>query len=139
MRSKIALFALLSVAVLAYAVATPLTVPNFKINNYAVQPGDLTLSFVPCDPVNGNSYVATGTEILLVQNTDSAAAHAFSVISTPDKYGRLDTSLTGYSVAASGLVAIQLKEMDGWLGPGDVITLGCNSALVNFAVLRYQQ
>lgn len=118
---------------------TVLTVAQLKVNNYAVQAGDLALSFTACDNTNGNYYVAAGTEILEVQNTDSSA-HTFTVSSVADNYGRLDTSLTGYSVPVSpGIVVIQIKQMQGWLGSGNVISLLCNSNMLKFAVVRYAQ
>jgi hypothetical protein len=139
MRRKLALLgSVLCLAVLAFAAATPLTVVNLKLNNYAVQAGDLTLPFTACDASAGNSYVMAGTEILLVQNTD-ASPHTFTVTSTPDNYGRLDTSLTGYSVAANIIAAIQMEQSQGRVGAGNAVNLTCSSALLKFAVLRYPQ
>lgn len=122
---------------LAFATATSLTPVVLKQNNYAVQAADLTITFTSCDNVNGNSFVATGQEILLVQNTDSAT-HTFTVSSTADNYGRLDTSLTGYTVLVSpGIVGVQMKQLNGWVSTGNTVTLACNSALLKFSVLRY--
>jgi hypothetical protein len=121
---------------LAFASQTALTVHPLKVNNYAVQAGDLTVAFTACDPSNGNSFAATGTEIILVQNTDSAT-HTFTVNSVADGLGRTDSSLTGYSVLVSpGIVAIQMKNLAGWAGTGQVITLACSSNLLNFSILR---
>jgi hypothetical protein len=122
-------------AVLAFAAPTALTVSLLKVNNYAVQAGDLTLTPVACDAVNGNSYQASGTEILFVQNTDTSP-HTFTVNSVPDAYGRTDTSLAAYSVASAGLAVIQMKQMQGWAGSGQIVTLTCSSNLLKFSVLR---
>lgn len=117
---------------------TALTVAQLKVNNYAVLAGDLTIAFAACDNVNGNVYTASGTEILLVQNSDSST-HTFTVNSSPDNYGRLDTSLTGYPVLVSpGIAGIQIKQMQGWIS-GNTISLACNSAMLKFAVVRYAQ
>lgn len=130
------MLALVAIAsVLAFATPTALTVTQLKQNNYAVQAGDLTIPFTACDNTNGNSYSATGQEILLVQNTDSSP-HTFTVTSVADPLGRLDTSLTGYSVLVSpGIVGIQMKNLNGW-APSFVVSLSCNSAMLKFAVLR---
>ena len=138
MRKLVTLATLLLIAVLAFAVPTVLTPAQLKVNNYAVQAGDLTITFTACDNSAGNVYTASGTEILLVQNSD-ASPHTFTVTSTTDSYGRLDTSLTGYSVAGNAIAGIQLKQMQGWIGSGNAITLACNSNLLKFAVLRYAQ
>lgn len=142
------LAALLLVAVALIVLRTPvvratgptaLTVAQLKVNNYAVQAGDLTIPFTACDNTNGNYYTAAGTEILLVQNADSAT-HTFTVTSVADNYGRLDTSLTAYTVLVSpGIAGIQVKQMQGWLGSANSINLLCSSAMLKFAVVRYQQ
>lgn len=119
-----------------WAAATALTPVQLKLNNYSVQAGDLTIPFTACDTVNGNSYTAVGSEILLVQNTDSST-HTFTVTSVADPYGRTDSSLTTYTVAVSpAIVGVQMKQLQGWVGPGNAIGLTCSSALLKFAVLR---
>ena len=128
---------LLLAIVPAYAAGpTALSIQVLKVNNYAVGAGDLTITFSACDAVNGNFFVPSGYEILLVQNTDGAAAHTFTVNSVPDPYGRIDTSLTSYSVAASASSSIQLKYLSGWQSGGK-ITLACSDPHIQFAVLRF--
>jgi hypothetical protein len=101
-----------------------------------VQAGDLTITFTACDATNGNSYAATGQEVVLVQNTDSAT-HTFTITSVADPLGRLDTSLTNYTVLVSpGIVGIQMKNLNGWAS-GFVVSMTCSSNLLKFAVLRY--
>jgi hypothetical protein len=94
------------------------------------------------DAVNGNSFVATGQEILLFENTDTVT-HTVTISSVPDALGRSDVSLTTYTVpvavgGTSGLSAIQMKSLAGWLQAGGVIFLTTNSALIKIVVLRYQ-
>jgi hypothetical protein len=123
-------------AAMAFATQTALTVIQLKQNNYAVQPGDLSVTFTACDATNGNSFFATGQEILLVQNTDTVT-HTFTVSSAPDSLGREDTSLTGYSVPVSpGIVAVQMKYLTGWIQAGQLIDTTCSSNLLKFAVIR---
>jgi|SRR6185437_1639788 len=116
---------------------TALTVTVLKQNNYSVVAGDLAVSLAASDATNGNSFVATGSEILLVQNTD-AAAHTFTVSSVPDSLGRSDTSLSAYSVAANSFAAIQLSQLAGWIQPNGNVNLASSSALLKFAILRKQ-
>lgn len=124
-------------ATLAFATPTALTPVTLKQNNYTVQAGDLTITYAACDNTNGNSFIGTGQEVLLVQNSDTAA-HTFTVTSVADSLGRTDSSLTGYSVAASSFAAIQMKYLQGWGASGtNTVTLACNSALIKFAVVRY--
>jgi hypothetical protein len=124
-------------ASLAFANQTPLTPAQLKLNNYAVQAGDLTVSFAACDAVNGNSFAVTGQEIFLVQNS-GASAYTFTIQSVADPYGRTDTSLTNYSVAASGITAIELKSTLGWQQTGQVMYTSCSNAALKFAIVRWQ-
>jgi len=123
-----------------FAAQTALTPVQIRQNNYSVVAGDLAITFTACDAVNGNSFYSTGQEILFVQNSDSGAAHTFTVQSVTDAAGRVDTSLTGYSVAASAFATIQIKNWsNGWWQPGGQnIYLACNSNQIKFAVVRYQ-
>jgi hypothetical protein len=133
----VSLLALLFVAMPAFATQTPLTPAALKLNNYAVQAGDLTVSFAACDATNGNSFAVTGQEIFLVQNS-GASAYTFTISSVADNFGRLDTSLTNYSVAASGITAIELKYLLGWAQTGQVMVTTCSNVALKFAIVRFQ-
>jgi hypothetical protein len=113
---------------------TALTVTVLKQNSVAINAGDLTVTLAASDTVNGNSFPATGNEILLVQNTD-VSAHTFTVTSVPDSLGRTG-DLAAYSVAASGIVAIQESTVSGWRQVDGNIYLTSTSALLKFGVLR---
>lgn len=113
---------------------TALGTTVLKQNNYAVQAGDLTLPVSAMDAANGNSFIATGREVLIFQNTDSAS-HTITITSVADKLGRSDTSLTAYSIAANAYAAIQMKELSGWQS-GGIVTLTTTSALVKLGVAQ---
>lgn len=114
---------------------TALTPVQLKQNNYAVQAGDLAVALAAMDAVNGNSFVATGAEILVFQNTD-ASPHTITITSVADQEGRTDTSLTNYSIAANGFAVIQMSLLTGWLQSGQLVFLATSSNLVKIAVLR---
>ena len=124
------------VSVAAFATPTALTPVQLKLNNYAVLAGDLTLTFTAMDASNGNSYAATGQEVLIFNNTDSSA-HTITINSVADSLGRTDTSLTSYSIAANGFISIQMKFLPGWIS-GGLVTMTTTSALVKVAVVRWQ-
>jgi hypothetical protein len=116
---------------------TALTTVALKQDNYAVQAGDLTVAPVAMDATNGNSFIATGREILFFQNGDSAA-HTVTVTSVADKLGRTDSSLASYSIPGNGFAFIQMKEINSWIQPGTngAVYLATSSALVKVAVLQ---
>ena len=144
MRRKITAVAsmLILITALAFAVITPLTVVQLKQNNYQVTAGDLNLTPVAMDASNGNSFVATGKEVLVFLNSDTAT-HTVTITSVADNYGRLDTSLTTYTVPVaagglSGVSAIEMTQLNGWVQSGQVIDLTTSSALIKILVLRHQ-
>lgn len=114
---------------------TALTTVVLKQDNYATQPGDLAITPVAMDAANGNSFIATGREVLIFQNTDSAA-HTVTVTSVADRLGRLDTQLTAYSIPANSFAAIQMKEINAWIQANGTILLSTSSALIKIAVLQ---
>jgi hypothetical protein len=120
---------------IAYAVQTVLTPQVLKENNYAVLAGDLTLTMTASDTVNGNAFQSTGREMLIVQNTDTVA-HTFGITSIADQLGRVDTSLSAYSVAGSGIAVIHLDTLSGWRQSNGQIFLTSTSALLKFGVVR---
>lgn len=115
---------------------TAVNVITLKRNNYAVQPGDLAVPMTAMDASNGNSFLSSGREVLVLQNTDSAA-HTVTVNSVGDDLGRTDSSLTAYSIPANSIVAIQFKERNGWQQSDGTVTLTTTSALVKMAALQY--
>lgn len=137
--------AVLMLVVLAtplFATPTALTPNAFKQNNYPVVAGDLTLASVAMDATNGNSFIWTGREVLVFLNTD-ASAHTITINSVADPFGRLDTSLTTYSIPAvasgkSGVAVIEFSQGQGWIGSGNVVTMTTSSALIYVGVERYQ-
>jgi hypothetical protein len=128
---------LIVLSTFALAVQTPLTTQVLKQNNYAVVAGDLTLTFTAMDASNGNSFFATGREVLIVQNSD-ASPHTFTVTSVADSLGRTDATLTSYSVAANGFAIIQFRSLLGWIQPGgQTVNMTTSSALLKIAVVQY--
>jgi hypothetical protein len=133
----------LAVAVLMFAstaLATPtgLTTQVLLINGSVSAPitaGSLAITFTACDATNGNSFTATGREVLLVQNADGSAAHTFTVTSVADNLNRLDTSLTTYSLPLSTFAAVEMKNLSGWIQSGS-INLTCSSTQIKYAVLQ---
>jgi hypothetical protein len=114
---------------------TALTPVQLKLNNYAVVAGDLLVTPVVMDAVNGNSFPATGNEVLFFYNPDSSP-HTITITSVADPYGRTDASLTAYSIPATSFIFIEMKQLQGWLESGSLIFLATSSALVKVSVLR---
>jgi len=120
----------------AFAATTALT-PVVLIQNNAssVSAGALTVTMTACDNVNGNSYSATGREVLLMQNTDTSA-HSITITPVADPYGGTNTQFTTYSLPASSISAVQMKYVIGWANTGVITIPACSSNLIKLAVLQ---
>jgi hypothetical protein len=115
---------------------TALTPVTVRINNYQVQAGDLVVVPAACDAVNGNSYIYTGQEILMVYNS-GGSGYTYTVTPATDAYGAQNTTLSAVAIAAGAFDFVQMSNPQGWITSGNLINLTCSNAAVKFAVLRH--
>lgn len=113
---------------------TLLTTYQLAQNNYSVQPGDLAIAQAS-DFTNGNYFAPSGSDVLLVQNTDSVD-HTFTVLSVADHLGR-SVDLV-YSVPANTFAAIEYSVFEGWIQSTGFIYLQPGHESVLFTVMRHQ-
>jgi len=123
-------------SIAAFALPTLLTTFVLPQNNATITAGQLTVTPVACDTVNGNVFNATGREILLLQNTDSTA-HPITITPVSDPYGGTNTSLTTYSLPSTSISMVQMKYLIGWASAGQISIPACSSALIKIAVVQY--
>lgn len=93
----------------------------------------LDLTFAASDNVNGNSFPASGKDLLLVQNTD-AAQQTFTVVSAPDERGR-SQDITTYAMQTGEFASFKLDQQVGWVQPDGNIYINSSAATVKFAAL----
>lgn len=116
---------------------TALTVQEIDAPFAAVTAGSLDFTLAAGDVANGNSFVCTGREILIVYNSDGANPYTVTVTSVDDETNRAG-SITTYSMAAGDYVCIGvgLTNSKGWKQTSGLIYLACENAAIKFAVLR---
>jgi hypothetical protein len=127
----------LMLATSAFATPVGLTTQVLLINgnvNAPITAGSLAITFTACSTASGNSFTATGREVLLVYNS-GGSAYTFTVTSVADSLNRLDTSLTTYSVPATSYAAVEMKNLTGWQQSG-AINLTCSNAAIGFSVIQ---
>jgi len=99
-----------------------------------VSAGALAVTMTAADASNGNSFVLTGSEILLIQNTDSSA-HTVTISSVAIN-GRTG-DITTYSVAANSIAAFSFRGgVSGWQQTDGTVHLAVSSALIYFGVIK---
>jgi hypothetical protein len=101
--------------------------------NYAADAADFTPT--AADAANGNHYVSDGTEIVVAENTDGAAAHTVTVTSQPDALGRTK-DISAYSLGANEKAVFGPFAPLGWRNSSGQVLVSADSALVTFAVIR---
>lgn len=116
---------------------TALTVQDIDAPFAAVSANSLDFTFAAGDLANGNSFVCTGREVLLVLNSDPTNPYTFTVTSVDDEKGRSE-DITTYSLAAGeyAAVGVGLTNAKGWKQTSGLVYLAVSNAAIKFAVLR---
>lgn len=92
---------------------------------------DLTMT--AADVGNGNQFVATGKDLLIIHNT-AGISYTFTVISSPDAYGRTKDITTETITAGTYKIAGPL-ELTGWIQADGKIYLAASNAGVKFGIV----
>lgn len=111
--------------------ATAITKQNPPAQVGVVVPA--VLAQTAADVANGNSFVLTGREGLIIQNTD-VSSHTYTITSAADDMGR--TSDIGPITLAAGVIhLLPIFGLNGW-GAGGNLLLSANHAGVKFSVIQ---
>lgn len=95
--------------------------------------GSAAFVFTAPDAVNFNSFVATGRELLLVNNTGTTATiTVHSVVDPSNRTG----DITTYSVAGSTFAVLGPFKLPGWQQADGTIWVDCSAVGVTLAVVR---
>ena len=98
--------------------------------------GTADITFAAGTPSDGDTFVCTGRELLIVNNTD-VAAKTITVVATDDETNRAE-SITTYSLAAGDFAAfgVGLTNSKGWKSSTGTIRITVEDADIKVAVLR---
>lgn len=113
---------------------TALPIINSKDSFDVVSALGLDFVWTAADVANGNSFVSTGHEVVLVNNT-GGSSYTVTVTSQPDAYGR-SGDLTTYAVAAGLFSVLPHFTTGGWKQSDGTIHLSASNAAVKFAVIH---
>lgn len=129
---KLLLAALLFLGVQGVARATPTVIASTSTpSGYATAPS--STSFVASDNVNGNSFVSTGREILVVYNAGSSAT--LTVSSVADASGR--TGDLTQVVGAGAYFVTQMFPITGWRQTDGTIHLTTTASTLQIMVIHF--
>lgn len=91
-------------------------------------------AFTPGNAVDGVEFVATGRELILVNNT-GASARTVTVKSAPDALGR-SGDVTAYSVGAGEFAQLGVRSNPGWRQANGRVWVDMSHAELEIAVIR---
>jgi hypothetical protein len=97
----------------------------------------LSLDITPVagDNVNGNSFVPTGSDLLIVQNS-AGSSGTFTISSAPAALNKRTGDIGPYTVGAGLISAFFVGNMDGYIQSDGTVHLACSAATMKFTVLR---
>ncbi len=120
----------------AEAARTSITVQTAKgpYLSTPVAAGSLDVSVSASDNTNGNYFVGTGRELVVVRNT-AGVAGTITFTSFADQYSRKG-DITAYSVAAGNTAVFWVGNLVGWDQGGGQIYIDTSASTMNIAVIR---
>jgi hypothetical protein len=84
-----------------------------------------------------NQFRASGSDLLIIQNTSTDTAYTFTITSAADPYGRSGT-ITTQSIAAGAIYVFGPMAPLGWLQSDGYIYCAASNAAVKFGVVALQ-
>jgi hypothetical protein len=92
------------------------------------------LTFAASDNANGNSFVSTGREVLVAQNT-AGTAGTVTIASVADALQRTG-DITAYSIPAAGFAVLGPFYQSGWKQADGTVWVNTSASTVQLAVVR---
>jgi len=95
----------------------------------------VVVAYTATDTTDGNQFLMTGTELLLVRNT-GGSSYTFTVTSVPNERGR-SRNITAESIAAGAVRVLgPFKSKQGWATAGGTLEFTASNVAVEFAVIK---
>lgn len=95
--------------------------------------GLLDKAFQASDNTNGNFFVSSGSDLLIVWNTDTNP-HTFTIQSAADQFGRFQT--VTYNILANAFAAVRITTQSIYTQANGQVILGTSSNLISFLPLQ---
>jgi len=115
---------------------TAITVQEIKAPFAAITANSADFTFAAGTITDGDTFVCTGRELLLFQNTDVGAV-TVTITSVDDEKGRAE-DITSYSLGAGefAVFGVGLTNAKGWKSTSGTIRITVSDADLKVAVLR---
>lgn len=117
--------------------ATVLT-PNTAVGPFpTLQPAadSLDITMTAADASNGNRFLGTGRELVIVRNS-GAGARTFTLTSVASATSKRTGDITTYSLAAGDVAVFWVGSLEGWRNTDGYVYLSGSHAEILFGVVR---
>jgi hypothetical protein len=94
----------------------------------------VAVTMTAADVANGNSAVASNNDLVVAHNT-GAGAHAVTMTSAADPFGRLGT-ITSESIAAGAIRIYGPFPVSGWAQTDGLLYFAADHAEVKFGIIK---
>lgn len=110
--------------------------PGYVLTPAGVAQGLLDKAFQASDPVNGNYFVSSGRDMLLVWNAGGSppSPQTFGITSAPDQFGRY-ANIT-YTVQPGAFECVIITSQSIYTQPNGQIWLTSSSANIMFLPIQ---
>lgn len=95
----------------------------------------LDIALAALDDVNGNDFVGSGDDLLIVYNASASQAETFTLDSKPGREAR-EADISAYSLGQDELAAFRFSDLTGWADTVGKINITGSSDDLKVAVLR---
>jgi hypothetical protein len=99
-----------------------------------VAANDLDFTFAASDVANGNDYISSGREIILVQNIN-ASPQTFTINTAPDQLNRTN-NITAFSLGASEFAVFWPGNAFGFIQSDGKVWLNGAHIDIKWAIIR---
>lgn len=93
------------------------------------------ITMTAADVSNGNDFVASGTQLIIAQNTDGASARTVTITSVADPVTGRTGNVAAQSLAVSE-IRIFMVQPRGWADSNGKINLSASNAAIKFGIIN---
>jgi len=90
---------------------------------------------IVADIVDGNTFVHTGREIIIVHNT-AVGAQTVTIAAAPDRFGRAGLDIATYSIGIGEIAVFGPFPLEGWRQTDGTMHLNASDVGIKYSVYR---
>lgn len=113
---------------------TPVTGNGYPTLPLTALAADVT--YAAADVSNGNAFVHTGREVIIVRNGHATLPQTVTVKAAPDRFGRTGLDIAVYSIVAGKTAFFGPFPIEGWRQTDGKLWLDASTVDILFGIMR---